>query len=89
MSSYVFFAKNDRFNHRQSGHSHSLKSLSNYNFSIFLMTNSLKSLPFSKFFEIDAKFCYPKMSEWVPVSIITKTSRLSSFAQTKSQSGLM
>ena len=45
-----------------------------YNLSRFLLTNSLKSLPFSKFFEIKAKLCYPKMSEWVPVSIITKTS---------------
>ena len=55
MSSYVFFAKNDRFNHRQSGHGHSHKSLSNYNFSIFLFTNSLRSLPFSKFFESNAR----------------------------------
>ena len=61
----------------------------NYNFSKFLFTNSLKSLPFSKFFEIKAKLCYPKMSEWVPVSIITNTSRLSSLAQTSNQSGLM
>lgn len=44
-----------------------------YNFSRFLLTNSLKSLPFSKFLESKANLCYPKMSEWVPVSIITKT----------------
>ena len=60
-----------------------------YNFSRFLFTNSLKSLPFDKLFEIEAKFCYPKMSEWVPVSIITNTRRLSFFAQTNSQSGLI
>lgn len=35
----------DRFNNRQSGHGHRHKSLSNYNFSRFLFTNSLKSLP--------------------------------------------
>ena len=63
--------------------------LDNQSFSIFLFTNSLKSLPFSKFLEIKEKLCYPKMSEWVPVSIITKTSRLSSLAQTSNQSGLM
>ena len=45
----------DRFNNCQSGHGHSHKSLSNYNFSIFLLTNSLKSLPFSKFFESSAR----------------------------------
>ena len=45
----------DRFNNCQSGHGHSHKSLSNYNFSIFLFTNSLKSLPFSKFFESKAR----------------------------------
>jgi hypothetical protein len=45
----------DRFNNRQSGHGHSHKSLSNYSFSIFLLTNSLKSLPFNKFFESKAR----------------------------------
>ena len=45
MSSYVFFAKNDRFNNRQSGHGPCHKSLSNQSFSIFLFTNLLKSLP--------------------------------------------
>ncbi len=84
-----FLQKHDRSNNRQSGHGHSHKSKSNYSFSMFLFTNSLKSLPFSKFFEIQAKLCYPKMSEWVPVSIITNTSRLSSLAQTSNQSGLM
>lgn len=34
-------------------------------------------------------FFYPKISECVPVSIITNTRRLSSFAQTNSQSGLI
>lgn len=43
----------DRFNNRQSGHSH--KSLSNYSFSRFRFTNSLKSLPLSKFFESNAR----------------------------------
>ena len=83
--------QHDRLNNRQSGHGNGpcQKSKSSHNFSIFLFTNSLKSLPFSKFFEIKAKLCYPKMSEWVPVSIITNTSRLSSLAQTSNQSGLM
>ena len=34
-----------------------------YSFSRFLLTNSLKSLPFSKFLESKANLCYPKMSE--------------------------
>ena len=47
--------QHDRLNNRQSGHGHSHKSLSNYNFSRFLFTNSLKSLPLSKFFESKAR----------------------------------
>ena len=42
-----FLQKHDRFNNRQSGHGNGpcQKSKSTHNFSIFLFTNSLKSLP--------------------------------------------
>lgn len=49
--------QHDRLNNRQSGHGNGpcQKSKSTHNFSIFLFTNSLKSLPFSKFFESNAR----------------------------------